>query len=527
MISHGLLIGAGLILLVILVAASLARLAATSTARWRASRTAEAETQDLAHFGYAQQLLRDMGGFSNFAISFSVISVLTGGVTLYGTGLTSAGPAVMGIGWPLVTLFVLFVSASLAELASAIPTAGALYHWSSILGGVGCGWFTAFLNMVGLVATIAGIDYGCAQFIVPLTGLPNTPEWTLGICGVIMFVQALLNHRGIHLVAKLNDLSAGYHIVGVLVVVLALTFFAPKQPIDFLFSKTFTTITDHPYTYAFCIGLLQAQWTYTGYDASAHISEETKDARLHAPWGVFLSVVVSAVAGFFLIALVTLAIKDLPGVAKADNPFISIMESALGKKAGQACTWMVIIAMLFCGLACITSTSRMVFAFARDGGLPASKSLKKVDGHGSPGNAIWVATILAFAMLALTILLVRLNPKDAKHPNGLDFTVIYTAVTGIGVIALYLSYGLPVLLRLRAMYTGKWAEIGDGPWSLGAWSKPVAVVALVWIAFISVLFVLPPNALTGWVFGGTFLAGVIWYFAAVRGRFTGPPVIRN
>src|SRR5579859_6356689 len=95
---------------------------------------------DLGSFGYAQQLLRAMGGFSNFAISFSVISILTGAVTLYGTGLTSGGPVVMGLGWPLVTLFVLFISASMAELASAIPTSGALYHWSSLLGGSGWGW---------------------------------------------------------------------------------------------------------------------------------------------------------------------------------------------------------------------------------------------------------------------------------------------------------------------------------------------------------------------------------------------------
>src|ERR1051325_3805870 len=108
--------------------------------------TSDADKKALHRFGYAQQVLRDMGGFSNFAISFSIISILTGAVTLYGTGLQRGGPAVMGIGWPLVTIFVLFIAASMAELASAIPTSGALYHWAALLGGARWGWITGWLN---------------------------------------------------------------------------------------------------------------------------------------------------------------------------------------------------------------------------------------------------------------------------------------------------------------------------------------------------------------------------------------------
>jgi len=525
-IPNGLLIGVLLIVAVVAVAAILARAAIVSTKRWRETHRVVSEERELERFGYAQQLLRDMGGFSNFAISFSIISILTGGITLYGYGLTNGGPAVMGIGWPLVTLFVLFISASMAELASAMPTAGALYHWSSILGGASWGWFTAVLNLVGLVATIAGIDYGCAQFLTPLIGLKDSGPNILGVCGVILLVHGALNHRGIRLVARLNDLSAGYHIFGVLVIVLGLAFFAPKQPVEMLFAKTYSTLTDHPYSYAFLVALLQAQWTYTGYDASAHTSEETRDARLRAPWGVYLSVVVSAVAGFLMLALVTLSIKDLPAVVGAPNPFVAIIESALGAKAGAACLWLVTIAMWFCGLACVTSTSRMIFAFARDGGLPGSAALRKVDGHGSPSSAVWLAVALSFALPALITIIVTMNPKSDTNPSGLDFNALYPAVTGIGVIGLYLSYGLPIVLRLRALRTRAWTKVGDGPWSLGALSRPVAIVSVIWIAFITVLFVLPPNSMSGWIFGGFALAAVLWYFAAIRGRFTGPAIVR-
>src|SRR2546421_4171567 len=118
------------------------------------------DTETLHQFGYAQQLLRDMGGFSNFAISFSIISVLTGGISLYATGLQAGGPVVMGIGWPLVTFFVLLIAASMAELASAIPTSGALYHWSSLLGGGGGGGVTGWLNLIGPVGAGGRVHYG-------------------------------------------------------------------------------------------------------------------------------------------------------------------------------------------------------------------------------------------------------------------------------------------------------------------------------------------------------------------------------
>lgn len=525
MIPNGLAIGVLLLFAVFAVASGLASLAVRSTARWRRANPVQQEEQDLARFGYAQSLVRDMGGFSNFAISFSVISVLTGGITLYGYGLTNAGPAVMGLGWPLVTLFVLLVAASMAELASAIPTAGALYHWASLLGGSGWGWFTAVLNLIGLIATIAGIDYGCAQFLVPLLGLPETPGITLGVCGAILAVQALLNARGIRLVARLNDLSAGYHILGVAVIVGALALFAPKQPISYLFSQTYSTLTDRPYAYAFLIALLQAQWTFTGYDASAHTSEETRNARLHAPWGVFNSVVVSGVAGFLMLALVTLSIQNLPEAAGASNPFVAVLETALGGFAGRACLWLVTVAMLFCGLACVTSTSRMIFAFARDGGLPGSSALSRVDANGAPGRAIWASAVLSFLLPALITVLVFLNPKSDANPGGLEFAALYPAVTGIGVIGLYLSYGAPIALRLRAVRTGRWGEIGAGPWSLGSFGVPVAVVSLVWIAFITVLFVLPPNSLSGWISAGCGVAMVGWFLARVRGRFQGPKLV--
>jgi len=195
------------------------------------------DARELSALGYAQELFRTVGGFSNFALSFSIISILTGAVTLYSHGLAMGGPAEMAFGWPLVSLFTLAVALSMAELASSIPTSGAMYHWACRLGGKGWGWFTAWFNIIGQLSALAGIDSGCALFVTPLAGLPMTTGSVLIVYAGVLFSHALINHVGIRLVARLNDLSVTVHVVGVIAIVSAVFLFAPKQPIGFFFAR--------------------------------------------------------------------------------------------------------------------------------------------------------------------------------------------------------------------------------------------------------------------------------------------------
>src|SRR5687768_4759262 len=171
-----------------------------------------ADRDDLKRFGYAQELFRSMGGFSNFAISFSIISILTGAVTLYGYGLEMGGPLEMSLGWPIATFFTLIVAASMGELCSAYPTSGAMYHWSAALGGPGWGWFTAWFNIFGLIAAQAGINYSCAQFILPFLGIPAGALNLFAMFAFILLTQGLINHFGVRLVSVLNDVSVTVHI---------------------------------------------------------------------------------------------------------------------------------------------------------------------------------------------------------------------------------------------------------------------------------------------------------------------------
>ncbi|HWE31053.1 MAG TPA: amino acid permease [Polyangia bacterium] len=463
---------------------------------------------ELRRFGYAQQLKRGMSAFGNFALSFSVISILTGAVSLYYYGLRLGGPIEMAVGWPIVSVMTLMVALSLAELASAYPTAGALYHWATILGGPRVGWWTAWLNIIGQMAVLAGVDYAFAEFVHDALGIPVGRAWTLAIYAAVLATHGLLNHVGIRVVTALNELSAWYHLAGTALLVGALVWWAPLQPIAFLTRHFVGTADDgvvYPFAYACFVGLLQAQWTFTGYDASAHAAEETRGAQQAAPRGIVNAVWVSAVAGFAMLIVVTLAIGNLDAAAAAQNPFIYVIRNALGSRLGGALVWIVIGAMWFCGLSSVTSSSRMLFAFARDGGAPWSPRLARVSArHRTPAVAIWICVATAFVLAV--------------------WSRAYSVIVSISTIGFYASYGLPIVLALRARREGR---LERGPWHIGRWSPTVNVIAVVWILFITVLFMLPPNQLTGYTFGGAIALLAVYYFAWARAHFAGPPALKR
>ena len=445
--------------------------------------TPGSDEQDLEHLGYAQQLMRGFGGFSNFALSFSIISILTGAITLFDYGLSMGGPREMLLGWPLVTLGTLMVVLSMAELCSALPTSGGMYHWAAELGGPDWAWFTAWLNIVGLITAIAGIDYGCAEFLVPMLGWRSTPAAVLAVYAALLLSQTLINHYSTLLVATLSDISVVVHIAGVILLVGALLFFAPKQPLTFLWSSQNRSPIAAPYTWLFMLGLLQAQWTYTGFDASAHIAEETVDPRRHAPWGMVISVVVSSIFGYLLVLSLSLAIPDLSKVLQYNDSsgnklpaVLTIVQSALGARAARGVLVLTVLAMWFCGLGSITSVSRSFFALARDGGMPLASIWSKVHARlKTPVPAIWLSAGLAFIAMV--------------------YSGTYSVVTSISVIGFYLAYAAPVFLgwRKKNIWLRK-----RGPWHLGKASNAVNLVALLWTTFICTMMVMPPNRRAGW-----------------------------
>ncbi|HVG24870.1 MAG TPA: amino acid permease [Thermoanaerobaculia bacterium] len=496
------------------------------------------DEQYLESLGYRQQLLREMGGFSNFTISFSIISILTGAVLLYGYGLKFAGPIVNSVGWPIVSLFTLAVAASMAEIASAYPTAGGLYFWSLKLGGRGWGWVTAWLNMIGQVTITGGINIAAAIYLIGAAtrvfGLRGDylTNWyfQLAVMIAILLPQVLINVYGIRLTARLSDLSVWWHIAGVLLITLALTFFGKHHNSGaFLFSfapavnayelssslavadfatpsplfRIFPALADL-YRAAspallFVLALLQAQWTYTGYDASAHVAEETKMARLNSAWGIFLSVAVSAVVGYAMLMVLTWCIPngDVATTAADPYPVLYIVGSNLVPFAANFIAVMIGGAMWLCGLASVTSMGRMWYAFARDGGMPGSRMLARVSRNGTPVNAIIVTSIISVLVCV--------------------YAAAFYVVTSISTIALYLAYVIPIFLNLRNRIPREATA-----WSMGRFGPFVNVVAIVWCAVITIMFVLPPNELVLWTMVACGIGLFGYWKLQRRAGFNGP-----
>src|SRR5438067_1496836 len=276
--------------------------------------------------GYAQELSRRMSGFSNFAISFTIISILSGTLTLYYAGINYGGPIQEAYGWPLVSFFVLIVGLGMAEIASKYPTAGGLYYWASKMGGPVWGWFTGWFNLIGQIAITAGIDYGGAIFADALLQLlwPGTFKGSahevIYVYAVILALHALMNIFSVQLVALLNDVSVWWHCLGVLIIVGFLVIKPDHhQSFGTVFGKTLNNSGwGHGWLWlVLLLGLLQAQYTYTGYDASAHMSEETSGASRGAARGIIMSIGVSAVFGYILALGVTFAIQSFTATTGA------------------------------------------------------------------------------------------------------------------------------------------------------------------------------------------------------------------
>jgi amino acid transporter len=465
----------------------------------------EADARALSRLGYAQELLRAMGGFSSFALSFSIISVLTGVVTTYDVAISNGGPAALGLGWPLVSIGTLLVALSMSELASAIPTAGAMYHWAAVLGGPAWGWMTSMLNLVGQFAMVAAVDVGCAQQAVAAAKLGG--HLVLPLFLAIVVTHGLLNFISVRLVAWLNDLSASVHILGVVGLVALLVAFGHARPLAFAFQAGFSTRADGNYALGFVSSLLLGMWTFTGFDASAHVSEETHDPARRAPWGIVSSVIVSAVAGYALVVTVTLCIRDLPKAAADPHPALLVLRNALGDLGGSLAMGLAITAMWFCGLSAVTSASRTLYAFARDGGVPLKDHLRAVSPrHKTPHFAILATCTVAIALGLSSALL----SEDE-----------FLAIASLATTALYLSYAIPIALGAVARHGKRWNKLG--PWNLGRAGVIVAWAGVAWSVFVLIAVALPHPAFVG------LLAAVIGVLAAlyvtfVRGRFRGPEI---
>jgi len=494
-----------------------------------ADKSMEHDKKVLHSMGYAQELSRRMSGFSNFAISFSIICILAGGITAFPFAFSAAGGGGIGIGWLVGGVFALIVSFAMGQIASSFPTAGGLYHWSSILGGRVWGWVTAWFNLLGLVFVISSVDAGVFQLFrdLILHGIfgmdvsaaawqANSVDgsgiiWLAGV-GLIIATHAVINHFSIRLTTILTDLSGYWIMIVAILLTISLLVFAPV-PLEFSRLWTFTNFTGEaggsvmPQTtsilYAFMIGLLLVTYTITGYDASAHTSEETHDAQINVPKGMWQAVFYSMIFGYLMVCSFVLAMPSVAeGAAQGWNVFFWIMESSTMPIFLRSLLYVgIVFANFLCGLACVTSASRMMYAFARDEGLPFSKALSNVSvQYRVPVASIWVSAALAFLSCLY----------------GGAFIVL---AAGCAVF-LYISYIIPVAAGIFA--EGKtWKQ--KGPFDLGMLSKPIAVIAVLGAFVLAWVGFQPPNQLVGYLIIGLLVFLIVLWFASERTRFLGVP----
>jgi amino acid transporter len=519
------------------------KVAAMSEAREPVKELTDDE-KHLARLGYSQDLNRSWSGFSNFAISFSIISILAGCFTNFGAGFNNGGPISISWSWPILGAFILIIGFTMSELVSAYPTSGGIYWWASKLGGPAAGFFTGWLNLIGLVAVTAGVSYGCATFI-DLT----ISTWSDSYAGnysltrvflifvVVLALASVLNIFSSHLMAIMNNVSVWWHVAGAAIIVGILILVPDQhQSFSYVFTERFnnsgysdgSTSTVAFWFFIVPFGFLLTQYTITGFDACAHLSEETAEASKAAAKGIWRSIFYSVLGGYILLLCVVFAIPNdasgNPDNALAGLGVQPIFVGALGQDWATLVLFISASAQFFCATSCMTSASRMTFAFSRDGAIPGSTTLKKLTASRVPANAV-ISVGVAAAILTLPALV-------EVDVNGTPVPLAFYAVTSIAVIGLYLAFAIPIWLRWRH---GDKFDVGS--WNNGAkykWMNPIAVAEIV---IVSLFLMMPTTPAANpfrdefeWKFVnyapivtlGALLLLTVWWFVSARHWFTGP-----
>jgi amino acid transporter len=502
------------------------------------------DERQLADLGYKQELSRGWSSFTNFAISFTIISVLAGCVTNFSFAWNAGGPIAISIGWPILCGFVLLVALSMAELTSAFPTAGGPYWWSAKLASPGWSWITGWFNIVGLIGIVAGVGYGAAFFLQA-----TLADYGLNVFGInfattnpttilhenfLLFLIILLGYTLVNifadrLLAIFNNISVGWHVVGVLVII-ALIIFVPShhQSASFVFGQRLNNTGFHGgatsgaffWLYVLPLGFILTMYTQTGYDASAHTAEETRGAARAAAQGVWRSVFYSAIAGWFLLLALLFSATHVGAINSAGGGAIPVVNTGLSAWAAKLVLIIFTVGQLFCGAAGLTSASRTWYAFSRDRGIPGWTLFRRVTAKRVPLYAV-----LAVAVVSLIITI----PAYFGTKTGVPWA--YFAITSICTVGLYLAYIIPVYLRLR-----QGDRFQPGPWTLGRKYKWINIGAIAFVMLV-VYSLDGPTTVTGapWNSGFTWtsfnysplvllvgLAVGIWWWLGAKNRYKGP-----
>ncbi|KAI8972562.1 APC amino acid permease [Trametes punicea] len=487
-----------------------------------------ADEELLASLGYKQEFQRAFTGLETFGIAFSIIGLLPSIASVLVYPIPDGGPSAMVWGWLVASIFILFVGMSMAELASAAPTSGGLYFWTHSLSSPRwrnlLAWIVGYANTIGSVASVASIDWGCAVQITAAASIGSGQTYSatnaqrFGVYAGVVLSHAVICCLGTKLLARLQTVYVILNILLCLAVIIALPAATPKQ-----FRNgasyglgNFTNSSGWPDGFAFILSFIAPLWTICSFDSSVHISEEASNAATAVPWAIVYAIGIAGVLGWAInVALAFCMGTDLDGLMNSPigQPMAEIFFNSFGQKGTLALWSIVVLVQYMMGSSMLLAASRQSFAFSRDGALPLSKWLYRMNNFtGTPVNTVWFVAVFA-------ILLGLLAFAGESAIN---------AIFAMSITALYIAYAIPIAARFLGNN-----DFVPGPFNLGRWSAPVASIAVLWMLFMGIVFLFPISPdpavpsmnYTIVVLGGVMFFSLVWYYFPKYGGvhwFRGP-----
>eukprot|EP00475_Leptophrys_vorax_P009803 TRINITY_DN16495_c0_g3_i1.p1 TRINITY_DN16495_c0_g3~~TRINITY_DN16495_c0_g3_i1.p1 ORF type:complete len:551 (-),score=124.44 TRINITY_DN16495_c0_g3_i1:199-1851(-) len=479
----------------------------------------------LAKMGYKQDLFRGFNSFMSFSFCFTAVSVLSSIATLYGYGLATGGPSVLVWGWIISSIFTIFAGMALAEICSSYPSAGSVYHWAGLLAPPGWGPFlsyvTGWFNFLGNAAGDASFAYGFASVVAAGHNILVDADQALssgaivGIAIALLVVWMFLAATRIDQQGWVNNFAIFWQLSAIVVIIVCISVQASNaavtQSASFVFTEFYNATGYDSVGYVALLGLLTSLFTFSGYEAGAHMAEETKGATTAAPWGIVKTCITVAIAGLALILGLLFNTDNIDNAVGATNAFVYVLFTNASEAAGKGLTAIVAINVFFAGISSMTVTSRIGFAMARDKALPGSAYLVQIyERTKSP-----LRMIVAITVFEILLLLVALGSSLA-----------FAAITSITVIGYQISYAIPILLRVTAAKN----TFPKSDFNLGKYSEIVSWIGGLWLALTSFIFFWPTanpvQALnmnyTCVVVGFVLIVGGIYWFTSARHWFKGP-----
>jgi urea carboxylase system permease len=439
----------------------------------------------LAELGYKPELKRTLGNFHTFAAGISYISILTGTFQLFYFGISNGGPSYWW-SWPLVFVGQLMVALCFCELAARYPVAGSVYNWSKRLGGPHIGWLAGWMMTIATVVSLAAVALAYQltlpqisswfQIIGDGTGSTDTAANAVVLGAVLILFTTLINAFGVRLMARINTAGVFIELIAAVVLVLLFAAHVTRGPGALLDTQGLGSGQSMGYLGAFLTASLASAYVMYGFDTASSLGEESLNPARNAPRAILRALIASFIIGGLILALALMATPDLSAKELAVDGLQYVVLQTLGSTVGQAVLWCVVIAVTVCALAVHTAGIRLAFAMARDNNLPGSSVMARVN----PKTQTPILPAVLIGLFAMAILVININQPQ-----------IFSVVTSIAIVMIYVAYLLVTLPMLVQRLRGRWQGAGNGRFSLGRFGLPVNVVAVLWGAGMTVNLLWP------------------------------------